>query len=89
MFASHEGLSRKYEVSCRELDFLVAQVKDHPCVIGARMMGGGFGGCSINLVKEKAIDELVEQIAPLYEKTMNPELKVYIGQIENGTSRAE
>jgi galactokinase len=85
MFASHEGLSRKYEVSCPELDFLVGQVKDHPGVIGARMMGGGFGGCTINLVKVEAIDELVEQVAPLYQKAMNLELKVYIGQIENGT----
>jgi galactokinase len=89
MFASHEGLSGKYEVSCPELDFLVQQVKGHPGVIGARMMGGGFGGCTINLVKEEAIDELTEQIAPLYQKAMNLELKVYIGQIENGTSLAQ
>jgi galactokinase len=89
MFASHEGLSRKYEVSCPELDFLVEQVKGHPGVIGARMMGGGFGGCTINLVREEAIDELVERIAPLYLRAMNKEMKVYIGQIENGTSLAE
>lgn len=88
MFASHEGLSRKYEVSCPELDFLVEQVKDHPGVIGARMMGGGFGGCTINLVKEEAIDELIARTAPLYQEAMNLELKVYIGQIENGTSLA-
>jgi galactokinase len=89
MFASHEGLSRKYEVSCPELDFLVEQVKDHPGVIGARMMGGGFGGCTINLVKQDAVDELVARTAPLYQAAMNLELKVYIGQIENGTSLAE
>jgi galactokinase len=89
MFASHEGLSRKYAVSCPELDFLVDQVRDHPGVIGARMMGGGFGGCTINLVREEAIDELVERVAPLYLRAMNKEMKVYIGQIENGTSLAE
>ena len=56
MFETHDGLSRDYEVSCTELDFLVDQVRDDDAVIGARMMGGGFGGCTINLVKEEAID---------------------------------
>jgi galactokinase len=86
MFATHEGLSKKYEVSCPELDFLVDFVKGNPGVIGARMMGGGFGGCTINLVKEAAIEELVAQAIPAYAAAMDKELKVYIGQIENGTS---
>jgi galactokinase len=86
MYASHEGLSRKYEVSCAESDWLVEQVKGAPGVIGARQMGGGFGGCTINLVMEDCIDALVEEIAPAYRKAMNRELKWYIGQIENGTS---
>lgn len=86
LFGSHDGLSRKYAVSCPELDYLVEQVRDWPGVIGARMMGGGFGGCTINLVEEAAIDELVERVGPAYRKAMNKEMKVYIGQIENGTS---
>ena len=86
MFATHEGLSKKYEVSCAELDFLVDFVKDNPGVIGARMMGGGFGGCTINLVKEMAIEDLVAKAIPAYAAAMDKELKVYIGQIENGTS---
>ena len=86
LYGSHEGLSKKYEVSCPELDFLVDQVRGQQGVIGARMMGGGFGGCTINLVEDGAIEELVERITPLYRKAMNKELKVYIGQIENGTS---
>jgi len=86
MFATHEGLSRKYEVSCPEADFLVEQVKGRPGVFGARMMGGGFGGCTINLVREDVIDDLIADLAPVYAKAMNKELKVYIGQIENGTS---
>jgi len=86
MFATHEGLSRKYAVSCPELDFLVEQVKGRPGVIGARMMGGGFGGCTINLVREAFIDELVAELTPAYARAMNKELKAYIGQIENGTS---
>jgi galactokinase len=86
MYASHEGLSKKYEVSCKESDWLVEQVKGLPGVLGARQMGGGFGGCTINLVKAENIDDLVERIAPMYRAAMKRELKWYIGQIENGTS---
>ena len=86
MYGSHDGLSRKYEVSCPELDFLVDQVREEPGVLGARMMGGGFGGCTINLVKEDAIDDLVQRLTPSYQKVMNKELTVYVAQIENGTS---
>ena len=57
MFATHEGLSKLYEVSCEELDFLVQQARKYPAVIGARLMGGGFGGCTINIVAEEGIDQ--------------------------------
>jgi galactokinase len=86
MFQTHDGLSCKYEVSCPELDWLVDNVKGRPGVLGARMMGGGFGGCTINLVREEAIPDLIADLTPAYAKAMNKELKVYIGQIENGTS---
>ncbi len=86
MFGSHDGLSRLYEVSCPELDFLVDQVRNDPAVHGARMMGGGFGGCTINLVKEPAIGELVDRVSHAYSRAMNKDLKVYVAQIENGTS---
>jgi galactokinase len=86
MFETHDGLSRDYEVSCKELDFLVDQVRGDDAVIGARMMGGGFGGCTINLVREAAIDQLVERIAPVYRNAMKKEMKVYVAQIEDGTS---
>ena len=85
MFATHEGLSRQYEVSCKELDFLVDFVKDNPAVIGARMMGGGFGGCTINLVKEEAIDALLAAVKPAYENATGLTLDYYIASIENGT----
>jgi galactokinase len=87
MFTTHEGLSRDYEVSCPELDFLVEQVREEPAVLGARMMGGGFGGCTINLVREEAIDELTQRTAAAYKRNMNKELRMYKGQIESGTSR--
>lgn len=85
MFETHEGLSKQYEVSCKELDFLVDYVKDNPEVLGARMMGGGFGGCTINLVQEDTIARLVSEIKPAYEAAMNLPLDFYIASIENGT----
>jgi galactokinase len=86
MFQTHDGLSKEYEVSCKELDFLVDAVRNNPDVVGARMMGGGFGGCTINIVKEEAINGLVKELAESYQKNMGKELTAYIAQIENGTS---
>jgi galactokinase len=85
MFRTHEGLSKEYEVSCKELDFLVQEVKGEASVLGARMMGGGFGGCTINLVKEEHIDALVEKISKDYKAAMDLELSAYVAQIEDGT----
>lgn len=88
MFATHDGLSRMYEVSCAELDFLVDFVKNNEDVIGARMMGGGFGGCTINLVRESAIDLLIEKIKPAYEQKTNLPFTFYIDSIGDGTGIA-
>ncbi|HNR16798.1 MAG TPA: galactokinase [Chitinophagaceae bacterium] len=85
MFATQDGLSKMYGVSCKELDWLVDNVRNNANVIGARMMGGGFGGCTINLVKEDAIDEIVASLKPTYEKEMNLPLTWYVASIENGT----
>ncbi|HWJ92253.1 MAG TPA: galactokinase [Flavisolibacter sp.] len=86
MFRTHDGLSKEYEVSCPELDFLVDAVRGNPDVLGARMMGGGFGGCTINLAKEEAVAGLVEKLGTAYQKEMNRELTAYVAQIEDGTS---
>jgi galactokinase len=85
IFATHEGLSKQYAVSCKELDILVDCVKDDAAVIGARMMGGGFGGCTINLVKETEIERIVVAIKAVYEKATGLPLTYYIASIENGT----
>ncbi|MBL7864859.1 MAG: galactokinase [Cyclobacteriaceae bacterium] len=65
IYASHEGLSKEFQVSCDELDLLVRVAGQHPeCVIGSRMMGGGFGGCTINLVRtgqEKSFQEFISK----------------------------
>jgi galactokinase len=84
MFATHEGLSKNYEVSCPELDFLIDCVKDQPAVLGARMMGGGFGGCTINLVKKEAIPQLIEEVSAKYETKTGQKPKVYVAETEAG-----
>lgn len=89
MYETHEGLSKQYEVSCKELDFLVDFVRNEKSVIGARMMGGGFGGCTINLVREDAISDLSERISKAYKDAMQIDLKTYIAKIENGTEKVE
>ena len=85
MYQTHEGLRYDYEVSCRELDFLVDFVKANPGVAGARMLGGGFGGCTINLVQHDVVDELVTAISIAYKQATNLPLTVYQVSVENGT----
>ena len=86
MFASHDGIKNLYEASCPEIDFLVEGVKENPSVLGARMMGGGFGGCSINLVKEEAVEDLFKQSTAAYRKSMNMELTAHVVSIEAGST---
>jgi galactokinase len=86
MFATHEGLSKLYEVSCKELDFLVARAAENKNVIGSRLMGGGFGGCSINIIKENSVKDFLSQILPAYKKQFNIDAEHYEVNIENGTS---
>jgi len=85
MYRSHTGLSQEYEVSCKELDYLVDAVKNNPLVAGARMMGGGFGGCTINIIREEAIDELVHYLSENYQKDMGKPLTAYIAVTSHGT----
>lgn len=86
MYQSHEGLSKYYEVSCPELDFLAAQAKDMN-VTGSRMMGGGFGGCTINLVNVSAINRFTALIQQRYENEFGRTPEVYITQIEDGAKQ--
>ena len=86
MTQTHQGLSKEYEVSCDEIDFLVAAVANDEKVLGARMMGGGFGGCSINLVEKGYEKELIEKISEQYRLQFGIELKSYKVKISNGTT---
>lgn len=86
MNQSHNGLSRDYEVSCRELDFLITLMKEKPQVYGSRMMGGGFGGCTINLIENGEIQELSRFVTEEYKQKFNIDMKTYITAIGSGTN---
>ncbi|MGB3149578.1 MAG: galactokinase, partial [Maribacter sp.] len=86
LYESHAGLSELYEVSCDELDFMVEYSKDFPEVIGSRMMGGGFGGCTINLVHRESSKSYIDRVAMAYYKEFNIELTPIFVKIGDGVS---
>lgn len=86
LYQTHEGLQHLYQVSCPELDFLVDQSRDMDAVLGARMMGGGFGGCTLNLIKRDAIENFKSSIKTNYEKQFHQSPDFYLVKIENGAN---
>lgn len=86
MNASHKGLSSLYEVSCPELDFLADFAQGQDQVAGSRMMGGGFGGCTINLVKNGFEDAFIKGIKTAYKSQMNREASGILVGIGEGVS---
>lgn len=89
MFETHNGLSKLYKVSCAELDFLAETAHTFDGVTGTRMMGGGFGGCTINLVRKDRADEFAAFIKDAYQKHFGKVTETYITQIEDGTKVEE
>lgn len=85
MYQTHDGLSKLYEVSCAELDYLVAQARLHDGAIGARLMGGGFGGCTINLIEKKKRDNIIVDITTAYKNHFNIQPEVYVVESSDGT----
>jgi galactokinase len=86
MYETHIGLSRKYEVSCEELDFLNNIARE--CgVTGSRVMGGGFGGCTINLVKNELYDGFIKRAIESYEQKFKIKPKVYDVVIRDGARK--
>ena len=85
MYESHEGLSKWYDVSCPELDILEDIARAHPGVLGARMMGGGFGGCTINLVREESLADFEQVVQTKYLERTGKQTVVHVCRIENGT----
>lgn len=86
IYASHSGLQHLYQVSCEELDFLVDYTRDNEAVLGARMMGGGFGGCTINLVRKSQIGQLKEDVTQAYQERYEKAPNLYEVQTANGSS---
>ena len=86
MYQTHWGMSRDYEVSCEELDFLATVAKE--CgVTGSRIMGGGFGGCTINLVKEELYDSFIASVTAKFAEKYGHEPKIYPVVISDGSRR--
>ena len=84
IYDSHEGLQHDYEVSCKELDFLVDQTRDKDYILGARMMGGGFGGCTLNIIESDKIETFVQQVIPAYREKFGVIPEYYIVNIGDG-----
>ena len=86
MFETHQGMSKLYEVSCEELDYLNDVAREHG-VTGSRVMGGGFGGCTINLVKDDLYDSFVSDVKKQYKEKFGKEPKIYDVVISNGARK--
>lgn len=87
MYETHQGLSKEYEVSCEELDFLNEVAKDNG-VTGSRIMGGGFGGCTINLVKDEIYDKFITDAMQRFEAKYGHAPEVYPVIISDGSHKA-
>jgi galactokinase len=85
MFATHDGLSKLYEVSCEELDFLVVKAREFGSVVGARMMGGGFGGCTINIIPKAETSKFIAHASKAYHDKFGHDMASYVVSVEDGT----
>ncbi len=86
MFETHHGMSKLYEVSCEELDFLNEVAREHG-VTGSRVMGGGFGGCTINLVKDELYDSFIKDAKQQFNEKYGHEPKIYDVVISDGARK--
>ena len=84
MIASHESLRDDYEVSCRELDILVELALKQPGVLGARMTGAGFGGCTVNLVLAGAAEPFAKAVKKSYDKATGLNSEIYVCEASDG-----
>ena len=87
MNASHVSLRDDYEVSCREIDILTELAWELPGVIGSRITGGGFGGCTVSIVKNEAVDGFIDTIGRKYKEKSGHEAEFYVVEIGNGARR--
>jgi galactokinase len=88
LWQTHAGLRDEYEVSCFELDTLVELARSVPGVLGARMMGGGFGGCAVNLVRDEAVEELKRVVEEQYPARTGLQASIDICRAAGGPGSA-
>jgi galactokinase len=84
MRESHNSLRDLYEVSCRELDVMVEAAAGLPGFCGGRMTGGGFGGCTVNLVRDENAEDFANRIAERYREATGIRAQVYLCSAEDG-----
>ena len=89
MNASHVSLRDDYEVSCEEIDILVNLAWEIDGVIGSRITGGGFGGCTVSIVKNDAVDKFIETIGEKYKEKVGHEAEFYVVDIGDGARVCE
>lgn len=89
MNESHDSLQNDYEVSCPEIDFLVKEGRKIEGVIGTRITGGGFGGCTVSIVKDEAIDEFKTRLTEAYEKEFGVTPEFYVAEPGDGAKILE
>ena len=77
MYETHDGLQNLYGVSCKELDFLVDFTRNYNAILGSRLLGGGFGGCTINIIHEDAVENFIKEVSQAYLKEFSIELTTY------------
>lgn len=87
MNQTHEGLSKMYEVSCKELDFLAEEALKIDGVLGSRMMGGGFGGCTLNLIKKEFEADFKEKISSAYQHKFGKIPEIYTANLSEGVHK--
>ena len=87
MNASHVSLRDDYEVSCEEIDILVDLAWQIPGVIGSRITGGGFGGCTVSIVKNDAVDTFIDTIGKQYKEKVGHEAEFYVVEIGDGAGK--
>ena len=84
---SHWSLRDDFEVSCEEVDVMVRLAEENPGVYGARMTGGGFGGCTINLVESKFVEQFKSNVLAGYEEKTGRVAEIYVSSAADGAGR--
>ncbi|WP_417290410.1 galactokinase [Corallibacter sp.] len=85
LYKAHHGAQHQFKISCKELDFLVEETKKHSEILGARMMGGGFGGCTINIIKKSAVTDYSNHISKTYQDTFGINCTIHTVKLSQGT----